>query len=61
MLSLTHIAPTITCDDLERSMHFYTEVLGFEVTERWEHDGVLLGASLRAGKADLMLSQDDWK
>jgi uncharacterized glyoxalase superfamily protein PhnB len=60
-LDLTHIAPTITCDDLAESLRFYTEILGFEVTERWERDGQLLGVSLRAGKSDLMLSQDDWK
>ncbi len=54
------IAPSLTVDDLQRSIGFF-EALGFDVDERWEEDGVLLGAMLKAGEVRLGISQDDWK
>lgn len=35
--------------------------LGFEAEDRWEVDGVMLGAMLKAGDARLGLAQDDLK
>jgi catechol 2,3-dioxygenase-like lactoylglutathione lyase family enzyme len=52
--------PSLTVDDLNRSVEFFS-ALGFEVEDRWEHEGVLLGVMLRAGSVGLGLSQDDWK
>src|SRR6202022_27470 len=46
--------------DLERSIHFYVEGLGFSVKERWERDGRLMGVMLLAGTCELGLAQDDW-
>jgi uncharacterized glyoxalase superfamily protein PhnB len=54
------IVPTLTVDDLQRSIAFY-EALGFAIDERWEENGTLLGVMLRAGKTQIGLSQDDWK
>lgn len=54
------IAPSLTADDLDRSIRFY-EGLGFAVEERWEDEGKLLGVMLRAGDVQIGLSQDDWK
>lgn len=54
------VMPSLTVDDLQRSLQFF-EGLGFEVEDRWEHEGVLLGAMLKAGEARLGLSQDDGK
>lgn len=54
------LVPSLTVDDLQRSVTFY-EKLGFAVEERWEENGVLLGVMLQAGDAHLGLSQDDWK
>jgi uncharacterized glyoxalase superfamily protein PhnB len=54
------VSPTLTVDDLQKSMKFF-EGLGFGVEERWEENGVLLGVMLRAGDAMINLSQDDWK
>jgi predicted lactoylglutathione lyase len=51
---------SITCNDLNKSLQFY-EGLGFAVEERWEEEGKLRGAMLRAGNARLGLDQDDWK
>lgn len=52
--------PTFTVDDVERSEHFYTKVVGFVVEERWTGDGKLQGVLLKAGNSRLGLSQDDW-
>ena len=54
------IVPTLTVDDLEKSVAFY-EALGFAIDERWEEKGTLRGVMLRAGKTQIGLNQDDWK
>jgi uncharacterized glyoxalase superfamily protein PhnB len=56
----TAIVPTLTVDDLQKSVAFY-EALGFAVTERWEDGGTLLGVMMRAGSTEIGLNQDDWK
>lgn len=52
--------PTITVDDLQASIRFF-EGLGFGVGDRWEHEGKLLGVSMKAGDIEVGLSQDDGK
>jgi len=59
-LQISAIVPTITVDDLQKSIAFY-EALGFAVEERWEGNETLLGVMLRAGKSQVGLSQDDWQ
>jgi predicted enzyme related to lactoylglutathione lyase len=60
-LRVRSIEPSFTVSDLERSMRFYTDVLGFIVGERFTDErGVLRGAMLKAGACQLGLSQDDW-
>ena len=57
---ISAIVPTLTVDDLQKSITFY-EALGFAIEERWEEKGTLLGVMLRAGKTQIGLNQDDWK
>jgi uncharacterized glyoxalase superfamily protein PhnB len=59
-LQVSTIVPSLTVDDLQKSIKFY-EALGFVVDERWEENGTLLGVMMRAGKNQIGLSQDDWK
>jgi len=59
-LQAKSLAPSFTVDDLPQSIRFF-EGLGFAVEERWEDNGVLQGVMLRAGQAQIGLSQDDWK
>src|SRR4030095_1346247 len=59
-LRLRHITPGITVNDLDRSIAFYTG-LGFIIQERWEEEGKLAGVGLKAGAAELLLTQDDFK
>jgi catechol 2,3-dioxygenase-like lactoylglutathione lyase family enzyme len=59
-LRLREQSVALTADDLERSMRFYVDGLGFTVRERWEEEGTLMGVDLVAGEFSLGLSQDDW-
>jgi catechol 2,3-dioxygenase-like lactoylglutathione lyase family enzyme len=60
-LRLRATNPIFTVTDLERSIRFYTDVLGFVVSERYNgKDGALQGVMLKAGVCELGLSQDDW-
>ena len=59
-LQVRTVSPILTVNDLQKSVRFF-EGLGFAVDERWEEGGVLLGVMLRAGEAQIGLSQDDWK
>ena len=60
-LRLRAIQPLFTVGDLERSVRFYTDTLGFVVDERYTGDnGVLQGVMLKAGVSRFGLSQDDW-
>jgi uncharacterized glyoxalase superfamily protein PhnB len=59
-VQISAIVPTLTVDDLQKSITFY-EALGFVIDDRWEDKGTLLGVMMRAGKIQIGLNQDDWK
>src|SRR5438034_9667830 len=60
-LRLRSFEPSFTVNDIEASVRFYTDVLGFVVGQRWTNDGgVLRGVMLKAGTCELGLSQDDF-
>ena len=59
-LRLRAIEPTFTVNDIERSVRFYTDILGFIVIEQMTDGAVLQGVILKAGVCTLNLSQDDW-
>ena len=60
-LRLRSIEPSFTVSDLERSVRFYSDVLGFVVGQRFtDAGGVPRGVRLKAGICQLGLSQDDW-
>jgi lactoylglutathione lyase len=60
-LKLRTAAPSLTVNDVERSLTWYTDVLGFGVKERWESDGKLSGVEIAAGGVTFYIGQDDWK
>ena len=60
-LRLRSVMPTLTVNDVEASIAFYRGVLGFIVTDRIEHEGTLLGASIKAGVVEFLLGQDDFE
>ena len=59
-LQARSLVPTLTANDLERSIRFY-EGLGFRIQENMEEGGKLLGVMMEAGGgAVLGISQDDF-
>lgn len=60
-LRLRAATPSLTVNDVQQSLAFYRDVLGFTESERWEQDGVLRGMEMRAGSVSFWLAQDDWK
>ncbi len=60
-LRLRTASPSLTVNDVEKSLAWYRDVLGCVAEERWEKDGQLLGAMVLAGDVSFMLGQDDWK
>jgi lactoylglutathione lyase len=60
-LRLRAVAVGLTVNDLQRSLAWYRDVLGFVVTEEWRTEGTLRGVEMRAGAVELFLGQDDWK
>jgi len=59
-LRLRDIAASLTVNDLQASLAWYRDIVGFTVDETWEHGGKVAGVSLKAGSAYVNLSQDDW-
>ena len=59
-LRLRSLSPTFTVNDLQRSLAWYRDGLGFFVSERWEEGGTLQGVMLKAGACHLSLTQDDF-
>ena len=59
-LRLRSMAASLTVRDLEHSIAWYRDVLGFVVGERWEEGGQVRGVQMKAGACDLMLGQDDF-
>ena len=59
-LRLRSISPALTVGDIDASLAWYRDVVGFHVQETWEHEGRVGGAALAAGTARLLLVQDDW-
>ncbi len=58
-LRLKQIVPSITASDLQKSLHWYRDVVGFHLEDTYEEDGVLKGVALVAGTQRVYLSQDD--
>jgi len=60
-LRLRRVSVGLTVNDLERSIAWYRDVLGFVVLDEWKHEGKRLGVTMRCGAVELFLGQDDWK
>jgi uncharacterized glyoxalase superfamily protein PhnB len=53
------LAASLTVRELDRSVAWYRDVLGFAVDRVHEREGKKIAASLRAGAARILLAQDD--
>jgi catechol 2,3-dioxygenase-like lactoylglutathione lyase family enzyme len=60
-LRLRSAGPSFTVDNIDKSVAFYRDVLGFTQKDKWEEEGALKGVELLAGSVTFWLDQDDWK
>ena len=55
----SNISASLTVNDLEKSLAWYQDVVGFAVDRRHEREGKLMAISLRAGDVRILITQDD--
>ena len=60
-LRLKAVMPSLTADDLEKSLAWYRDVIGFTVADEMRHEGQLVGVVLQAGDMSFLLAQDDFQ
>jgi uncharacterized glyoxalase superfamily protein PhnB len=53
------LTASITATDLQKSLAWYRDVVGFHVQREHERDGKVVAVSLVAGEVRLVLGQDD--
>jgi uncharacterized glyoxalase superfamily protein PhnB len=58
-LRASELAASLTVKDLEKSVAWYRDVVGFTVDRKHEREGKLVGVSLKAGHVRILLNQDD--
>ena len=57
----TTLGCSLTCKDLEASIRFYRDAIGFTVAQTFESDGKVAAAVVAAGDCRIVLNQDDGK
>lgn len=60
-INATTFGCSITCKDVEASIRFYRDAIGFTVAQQFERDGKVAGAIITAGQIHIVLNQDDGK
>jgi uncharacterized glyoxalase superfamily protein PhnB len=50
---------SLTVKDLDKSVAWYVDVVGFTLARRIERDGKLRGVAVQAGEVRIILNQDD--
>ena len=53
------LTASLTVKDLEKSLAWYRDIVGFTVRQRHERDGKLVAVSLKAGSVELLIGRDD--
>jgi lactoylglutathione lyase len=60
-INATTLGCSITCKDLQSSINFYRDAVGFKVAQTFENNGKIAGAIIAAGDCRIVLNQDDGK
>ena len=60
-INATNLGCSITCKDLQASIRFYRDAIGFAVAQTFEHEGKVVAALVAAGDCRIVLNQDDGK
>ena len=58
-LQARELGASLSVNDLEKSLAFYTDVLGFTIDRKHEREGNLMAVSLRAGVVRLLINKDN--
>lgn len=53
------LSASLSVNDLEKSLAWYCNVVGFTVDKKYEREGKLRAVSLKAGAVRLLIGQDD--
>ena len=53
------LSASLTVKDLQQSLAWYHDVVGFTVDRKYERDGKLVAVALKAGEVRLLIGQDD--
>ena len=53
------LSASLTVNDLQKSLTWYRDVVGFTVAQNYEREGRLRAVSLKAGVVQVLLTQDD--
>jgi uncharacterized glyoxalase superfamily protein PhnB len=53
------LAASFTVKDITRSVEWYRDTLGFEISEKHEREGKLVAVSMKAGSVRILLGQDN--
>ena len=61
VISATNLGCSITCKDLQASIRFYRDAIGFAVAQTFENEGKVVAAIIAAGDCRIVLNQDDGK
>ncbi|MGH7649778.1 MAG: VOC family protein, partial [Gemmatimonadaceae bacterium] len=60
-LRATTMGCSLTCKDVEASIRWYHDAIGFAVEQKFERGGKVVGAAMTAGNIRVILNQDDGK
>ena len=53
------LSVSLTVKDLQKSLAWYHDVVGFTVDQKYEREGTLRGVALKAGHVRILIGQDD--
>jgi len=53
------LSVSLTVKDLQKSLAWYHEVVGFSIDERFEREGKVRAVALKAGDVRIVIGQDD--
>jgi uncharacterized glyoxalase superfamily protein PhnB len=53
------LGASLTVKDVNASLAWYTNAIGFVIDQKFEHEGQVRGAALKAGDVRIIINQDD--
>jgi predicted enzyme related to lactoylglutathione lyase len=60
-IAATTLGCSLTCKDINASIRFYRDAIGFAVEQSFEREGNVVAAVVVAGSCRIVLNQDDGK